>query len=333
MSLSELMSPSPSIRDTVLRFLESIACEDGVAFYARALQKISLFRFTIELLSNRLPRIKDDVVEGAFKSHSPLPSELHVVALLHGFHEIGVFLPKLVVDLEDKLSSWLDDHTNDTKTGLEAVMASQVRVLLATAPSSNSLFQSQLTGSGMLVKHLSVESFCTLGVGKWLNDEIINHFVEKWCSQSRVRATLGLNTWFSCRHMFQDNRCLLARRAMKQEDERLVERWCRSAAKQQGVSGNWERIFIPINENNTHWYSACINFESKRIDIYDSLREVYLDNERKPTEDKKNFGTMQLLMSLAEVIGRLEGKEVLPWTTWQCEPHTRVAYPIQTSMI
>ena len=34
----------------------------------------------------------------------------------------------------------------------------------------------------------------------------------------------------------------------------------------------WDRVFIPINSNNTHWYSACINFKAKTIRIYDSLR-------------------------------------------------------------
>lgn len=51
-------------------------------------------------------------------------------------------------------------------------------------------------------------------------------------------------------------------------------------------------MFIPINENNTHWYSACISFRHKRIEIYDSLLEVCKFNRGKPVELRKNTGTM-----------------------------------------
>jgi hypothetical protein len=63
-----------------------------------------------------------------------------------------------------------------------------------------------------------------------------------------------------------------------------------SRVKAQGFV-RWERVFIPTNDNNVHWYSACINFCSRRIDIYDSLCETGFQNGQKPTQLRKNTKT------------------------------------------
>ena len=31
------------------------------------------------------------------------------------------------------------------------------------------------------------------------------------------------------------------------------------------------QVIIPINQNNTHWFAACINFRDKRTEVYDSM--------------------------------------------------------------
>lgn len=72
-----------------------------------------------------------------------------------------------------------------------------------------------------------------------------------------------------------------------------------SDQKKQNLS-KWDNVFIPINENNSHWYSACINFRLKRIDIYDSLREICLTNRQKPVQLRKNTHTM--LVCLDELL-------------------------------
>ena len=51
-------------------------------------------------------------------------------------------------------------------------------------------------------------------------------------------------------------------------------------------------MFIPINENNTHWYSVYIDFCAKRINIYDSLEETFLVNQQKAIPYHKNMSLM-----------------------------------------
>lgn len=55
---------------------------------------------------------------------------------------------------------------------------------------------------------------------------------------------------------------------------------------------SWDTVFIPINENHSHWYSASINFCRKRIDIYDSLRERCLSNRKKAVPLRRNTNLM-----------------------------------------
>lgn len=66
---------------------------------------------------------------------------------------------------------------------------------------------------------------------------------------------------------------------------------------------SWDSVFIPINENGVHWFSACIHFRLKRIDIYDSLGENCVSNRQKPVPLRKNTGLM--LVSLV-TYGRTE---------------------------
>lgn len=54
----------------------------------------------------------------------------------------------------------------------------------------------------------------------------------------------------------------------------------------------WDSVFIPINENHSHWYSAHINFKQKRIHVYDSLSETCLLNQNKPVLQRKNARLM-----------------------------------------
>lgn len=62
----------------------------------------------------------------------------------------------------------------------------------------------QYTGNNSVItKFVSWKHFATLGVGQWVGDEIINHFVEKWCTQSRT--TLGFSSFFLISFLFQDH--------------------------------------------------------------------------------------------------------------------------------
>lgn len=156
--------------------------------------------------------------------------------------------------------------------------------------------------------------FATLGVRQWVDDEIINHFVEKWCTQSR--ATLGLSSFFPVNHLFQDNgncskvysidqlvgndtlRYKLLRWANKSRvsffSSRSALRLTSHSQRAQKLA-TFDQVFIPINGNRNHWYSACIDYKRKCINIYDSLRDLCLTNRCKPPEQRKNKELMMVL--------------------------------------
>lgn len=58
------------------------------------------------------------------------------------------------------------------------------------------------------------------------------------------------------------------------------------------MAATWDSVFIPINEDNIHWYSACINFKLKHIHIYDSLEHSCHSNRGKPVLLRKNSRVM-----------------------------------------
>lgn len=157
--------------------------------------------------------------------------------------------------------------------------------------------------------NISFSNFKTLGPNQWLDDEIINYFITKWCLGT---STLGLNTFFACKILFEDrdDSCVNARSGLiTLEDERKAVRWCRRANVSfhctevlnetptvlkdcLGLQMDWDSIFIPINENHSHWYSAYIDFRHKHIHVYDSWGETCRINKRKPVLQRKNAGLM-----------------------------------------
>ncbi|KAF5344404.1 hypothetical protein D9757_015045 [Collybiopsis confluens] len=148
------------------------------------------------------------------------------------------------------------------------------------------------------VAPVSYSDFATLGVGRWLNDVVINYFVQKWCS--REGTTLGLSTYFAGKFLFQGNSCTTAKTGtLTLADEERVVKSCRRTMKIRGLEF-WDSVFIPINENSSHWYSAYIDFRLKRIEIYDSLQGTCLANRRKPVLLRKNANLMLVLMWLTE---------------------------------
>ncbi|KAF5347871.1 hypothetical protein D9757_014942 [Collybiopsis confluens] len=234
------------------------------------------------------------------------------LAKFYNYYHLGSYVLELLTPMKDELCHWLDSHPKETSTKLDEMMVDSEH------------------NSRHLIQHLYVRNLRTLGVGQWLDDEVINYFVKKWCSASTSRKTLGLNTWFAGRFLFQDHRCVRARTGIiTPEHEQKVLRWCLTAQGKQGVQ-SWENVFIPINENNHHWYSACINFPDKRIDIYDSFSETYYGNYKKPIHLKENTPIMLVLMWLAQVLGHLRGEEVClsnqAYTEWKCEPHQKVPF-------
>ncbi|KAF5362681.1 hypothetical protein D9757_014037 [Collybiopsis confluens] len=175
------------------------------------------------------------------------------------------------------------------------------------------------------LSNISFHDFSTLGVGRWLNDEIINYFVIKWCSEAQT--TLGLSTFFACKFLFQENACITAKSGMLTAQEGAqVLRWCRKTERALNFcSSTWDSVFIPIHENCSHWYSAFIDFRYRRIEVYDSLRETCVTNRQKPVPLRKNTRLMLVLMWLTEVLGHMRGDPVClsdnPQTDWVFDPH------------
>ncbi|KAF5364854.1 hypothetical protein D9757_012748 [Collybiopsis confluens] len=177
--------------------------------------------------------------------------------------------------------------------------------------------------------YITNTNFSTLGVGRWLDDEIINYFVAKWCRQSN---TLGLSTFFAGKLLFADHSCLVARSGkLTADDERAVLRWSGRTLKALEIE-RWDSVFIPVNENSSHWFSLFIDFRLKHIQICDSLEKTCTTNRKKPISLQKNAQLMlditeillvKMLLWLAEVLGRLRGEPV-PFqpNTYDCGIHT-----------
>ncbi|KAF5347870.1 hypothetical protein D9757_014943 [Collybiopsis confluens] len=152
---------------------------------------------------------------------------------------------------------------------------------------------------------VQLRNFHTLGVGRWVDDEVINYFVRKWCSKSST--TIGFSTFFAGKVLFQESTCVNPKSMVTKEDELCLKGWYDDAAK--GIP-NWDSVFIPINKAGMHWYSARIDYHLKRIDIYDSLEDRYIANRKKPVLLRRNAKLMMILMWLTEVLGQLRGESV-----------------------
>ncbi|KAJ3831381.1 hypothetical protein F5878DRAFT_667615 [Lentinula raphanica] len=178
------------------------------------------------------------------------------------------------------------------------------------------------------LRNISFHDFSTLGPGRWLNDEIINYFIDKWCSQSRT--TLGFSTFFAGTCLFEDKvTCTVAKPVLTAQDELRVRRSVNRRQQMLNLKA-WDSVFIPIHEGSTHWYSARIDFRLKRIDIYDSLQETCIINRQKPVSLRKNTNLMLNLMWLTEILASMRGDTVCltnnPGCTWICDPHSRVPF-------
>ncbi|KAJ3820902.1 hypothetical protein F5880DRAFT_1615163 [Lentinula raphanica] len=151
-------------------------------------------------------------------------------------------------------------------------------------------FRNRPAGFWQALPNISYRDFSTLGVGRWLNDEVINFFIDKWCFKSR--DTLGFGTFFAGSCLFDDKySCLIAKRFFTEEDEYRVRRFVMRRQKSLDLD-YWDSVFIPIHEGSSHWYSARIDFVLKRIDVYDSLQETCVTNRQKPVSLRKNTNLM-----------------------------------------
>ncbi|KIK50215.1 hypothetical protein GYMLUDRAFT_253165 [Collybiopsis luxurians FD-317 M1] len=299
-----LLTTSDNVTTVLGHCFGPLPSEDDEGFYSSSQLRIKQLRRLLDLLSS-LPDIESDLAP-ALKLHNNLSSCQTIAVVFRNLRLLHQCIFEMQAASETTLFHSLEAYPDRTAQILRSMMKLSRRVKLP---------------------NISFRNFETIGVGRWVDDEIINYFVAKWCSRSS--AVLGLSTFFASNILFQQNSCLTAKRVLGLEDEIKVQRWCRSTEKAQDLK-DWESVFIPINENNSHWYSACINFRSQRIEIYDSLRHVCLVNRRKPVQSRKNTDIMLVLMWLTEVLSRLRGETVElsnnPFTAWRCDPHTEVPF-------
>ncbi|KAF5378377.1 hypothetical protein D9757_010889 [Collybiopsis confluens] len=259
--------------------------------------------------------IKSKFLECTRRHANPMTSESQALIVLGNLRILLDCVHNKRTSLEEDWWSFLDQHPRKTEEMLRVLMDD-------TRNRSDQLWDH--------IPHMNFHDFSTLGVGRWLNDEIINCFVKKWCTQART--TLGLSTFFACKFLFEDNSCVTTKSGVltAQEGARIL-RSCRKTEQDLGfVPSSWDSVFIPIHENTSHWYSAFIDFCYKRIQIYDSLRETCVINCQKPICLRKNTNLMLVLMWLTEILGQMRGDTVClsnnPETDWVFDPHSGVRF-------
>ncbi|KAF5361202.1 hypothetical protein D9757_013605 [Collybiopsis confluens] len=250
--------------------------------------RITQLQEAARLLAQASTQFKYD---GYLQKHDPLLSDNAAFIVVRNLKTLYSCISKRRRVIEGAFWKGLDEHPEESAARLQTFMTQ----LSDAEDSFSRKFQT-----------LTLTNFRTLGAKRWLDDEVVNYFIQKWCFNS---GTLGLNTFFVSRCLFKAGTSIPKDGFLTEADEVQVERWCSKAASNLGLQ-SWDSVFIPINENQSHWYSARIDFRLKRIDIYDSLRERCIDNRQKPPLLRKNAGLMLILMWLTEVLSRLRGKEV-----------------------
>lgn len=163
------------------------------------------------------------------RHHSILPSDNLALVILGNLeillNNVDSKRTTLEVDWWDVLEK---DHDN-TEIVLGGLME-DVSVVFLDFPSvlKISVFQVRENSVQRLewLPNISFHDFSSLGVGRWINDEIINYFVTKWCSQSG--NVLGLSTFFASACLFDaKTSCTKAKRYVSDQDEKKVLRWIR----------------------------------------------------------------------------------------------------------
>ncbi|KAK9325573.1 hypothetical protein V1517DRAFT_313704 [Lipomyces orientalis] len=106
---------------------------------------------------------------------------------------------------------------------------------------------------------ITVRDIRTLGNRQWLNDNIIDFYLEMVTQRSRENPKLPKSFCFST-HFFTT---LSGNRGYQG-----VARW---GKRKQLMLSNTDYIFVPINVHNAHWCVSVINIKRRRFEYYDSL--------------------------------------------------------------
>jgi DNA-directed RNA polymerase subunit L len=116
-----------------------------------------------------------------------------------------------------------------------------------------------LSGSSAFVTHRSLH---TLQDGKWLNDEVMNYYVDLMAKQNKeadCRPKCGIvNSFFYAK-------------LMEGGGEATYKNVKRFSKKRNIDVFDIDKLIVPMNINGNHWVFAVVNFLEKQIEYYDSL--------------------------------------------------------------
>ncbi|KAK0440673.1 uncharacterized protein EV420DRAFT_1485881 [Desarmillaria tabescens] len=161
-----------------------------------------------------------------------------------------------------------------------------------------------------------------LSSGQWINDHIINHFIDKFLlTPHGLRPDiLVFNTYFFTQHLFQTR---------GQLDVKCMRRWTPlKVIRECGADpSSWKRFVFPINFNNCHWKAACVDFEAGSIIVYDSWNTAdcgRTDIERAAAlrvQQSHNREIVWLAQRLVDALLWENKQPPMVWSTWTFQPH------------
>ena len=126
----------------------------------------------------------------------------------------------------------------------------QQLVALTSLPATTSVYSSQQVA-------VSGKDLSTLQPGQWLNNEVINAYME--LLQAKYPRCKFLLTDFSLK-LFSPNSA-------------RIHKW--SKAAKENMVDDFDKVFIPVHTmNGAHWCVVCANFQTETFEYYDSLGGV-----------------------------------------------------------
>lgn len=122
---------------------------------------------------------------------------------------------------------------------------------------------------------MTVETFKRLKDGNWLNDDVINFYMNmlqdrnnEWYGKAKGLVQSVQKDWFLCTYFFQK---LLQQ---NHKDVRIRNKYDFENVKSWTKSDNpfhKSKLFFPINHNNSHWTLLVVFIDKKEIRYYNSL--------------------------------------------------------------
>jgi sentrin-specific protease 1 len=111
---------------------------------------------------------------------------------------------------------------------------------------------------------LKTSHMACLREGRWLNDEVINFFMELLNVRSKGCWNSDHLPKLKC-YCFST---FFAPKALHDYDYKLLKKWSK-AAKIKIVE--FDKLLFPVHSGNNHWCLCVVNFKDKRFEYYDSL--------------------------------------------------------------